>query len=410
RFKEYMREWFNLDRKTVAELKAIGNLLDRFTAIEGAAAPLIRDLFGAVREVRSSAESPLLDGSVRRGVTGVHPPGGLPWYEPRFCLSGGAINVEVPVITAATLLTSHAITSGDIVAASQIVPLNNALYLTFGGYLTLRSFLAGDRMLPKLRARVQEVDGLFRALDAIGELDALLTLAELPERFGERGSWPQFVEGENYTLSAQEMHHPVLLLEGGSVGNDVEIRGGCTNVLTGPNSGGKTTVVTAILQNQILAQLGTAVAAREMRVTVADQILFQGPSFAALGEHGRFGTELAATKEIFRRATPHSLVILDEVGDGTTAEERTETGYGVVWGFNAVEAGTILVTHNVNLARRLAEEGIAKTLQMEFAEGAPTYRIIPGISTVSHAESVARSIGFGREDIERMVREKRPAM
>jgi hypothetical protein len=79
----------------------------------------------------------------------------------------------------------------------------------------------------------------------------------------------------------------------------------------------------------------------------------------------------------------------------------------VVWGFNEVGSGTILVTHNVSLARRLAEAGMADTWQMEFRGGSPTYRIIPGISAVSHAESVARSIGFSRADIERMVREKR---
>ena len=406
RSKECVLEWLNLDRKITAELRAIGALLDQFTPIDGATSPLMRELLGAIRVVRSSPDSPLLDGAVRRSITGVHPPGALPWYIPRFYMSGGLLNVEVPLYGLATFLASEAITKGTLVSAAYSTAANNAVCSAFGAYLIARAFLAGDRMQPKLRSRVGGVEGLFGALDAVGELDALLSLSKLPEKFGDKGSWPSFIEGESYALTAREMHHPVLVEAGGSVGNVIHLRGGRANVLTGPNSGGKTTIVTGILQNQILAQLGTVVAARNMTVTVADQILFQGPSFAALGDHGRFGTELAATKAIFDRATPRSLVILDEVGDGTTAEERTETGYRIIWGFNEVGAGTCLVTHNVNLARRLADENMAESFQMEFTDGAPTYRVIGGISTVSHAESVARSIGFSRDDIERMVRQK----
>lgn len=404
---DYIRNWFNLDRKTTVELKAFGTFLDPFTEIEGVESPLLRDLVGTIRGVRRSGESTMLDGEVQRTLRGVHSPGELPWYMPRICMNGGIVNREVPLVAAATFVASEAIISGAIVAPEAAHSLNAVLWNCMAGYLVVRTFLTSESMQPKLRERIGAIEGLYAALDAVGELDALLTLADLPEQFGSKGSWPHLIAGETYSLRAKGMHHPVLVAEGGSVGNDIRIDGGRAHVLTGPNSGGKTTIVTSILQNQILAQLGTVVAAHEMTVTVADQILFQGPSFAALGDHGRFGTELMATKSIFERATSKSLVVLDEVGDGTTAEERTEMAHAIMSGFNAIGAGTCLVTHNVSLARRLAHEGVAETVQMEFVDGQPTYRLVPGISSASHAESVAKSIGFSRSDIDQMVRRKR---
>ena len=170
-------------------------------------------------------------------------------------------------------------------------------------------------------------------------------------------------------------------------------------ILTGPNSGGKSTLSTALFQNQILAQLGTCIAAESARMSVADTILFQGPTFAALKEHGRFGTELLETKSTFLRATPKSLVILDEVGDGTTAEERTEMARSILWGFSRIGCGTLMVTHNTALARRAGQEGFATNYHLRISDGNPTFKLFPGISLLSNAERVARAIGFSESDI-----------
>ncbi len=152
--------------------------------------------------------------------------------------------------------------------------------------------------------------------------------------------------------------------------------------------------------------MGGPVAARSYRATVADKLVFQGPSYAALSEHGRFGTELVATREAFIQATPRSLVVLDEVGDGTTAEERNEFAAAVMWGFSKIRCGVMLVTHNISLADRLSQDGTAQAFQMGFDENKPTFKVKPGISRRSNAERVARALKFAPEDIERMLRER----
>ncbi|MEY4669267.1 MAG: hypothetical protein RL518_1966 [Pseudomonadota bacterium] len=257
-----------------------------------------------------------------------------------------------------------------------------------------------------LRQRISAIHNLGEALNAVGKLDALLSLAALPDRFGSDGCYPDLGDGSQFFMQCRSIHNPVLYLKGASIGNDFECTGGTPRLLTGPNSGGKTTLVTSIFESQILAQLGTAVPALQYEATVTDKFVFQGPSFAALDEHGRFGTELLATREAFLQATPRSLVVLDEVGDGTTAEERNDFAAAVIWGFSKIRCGVFLVTHNIALADRLSREGTAEVYQMEFDQAHPTFKVRPGISRCSNAERVARALQFAPEDIDRILRER----
>ena len=73
----------------------------------------------------------------------------------------------------------------------------------------------------------------------------------------------------------------------------------------------------------------------------------------------------------------------------------------VLKGFHQLGASTLLVTHNHELCERLQSEGIGSYLQVEFLQGEPTHRLIPGISHVSHADRVASAIGFSKADVEK---------
>jgi DNA mismatch repair ATPase MutS len=157
----------------------------------------------------------------------------------------------------------------------------------------------------------------------------------------------------------------------------------------------------------VLAQLGTKVTADHAALTVADQILYQGPTFKALGEHGKFGTEVEATRDIFHRAKPTSLVVLDEVGDGTSSREGARQSMATLWGFNKLQVGTVVVTHNRQLAKRLVKRGIGEPFQMGTDGDAPNYQLIAGISPESNAERVAKALRFSPEDIRKFVRERR---
>jgi len=172
-------------------------------------------------------------------------------------------------------------------------------------------------------------------------------------------------------------------------------------VVTGANSGGKTTYCKTIAQAQLLAQIGCYIPAEEARLAIADGILYQAPMFESIVDaEGRFGTELKRTKDVFLKATPKSLVVMDELAEATTYEEKMEISYAVLDGFSKIGSTTILVTHNHELAERLQKEGRSQNLQVEFRKRRPTYRLLPGTAKKSHAELVAEKIGFSPKDID----------
>jgi DNA mismatch repair ATPase MutS len=115
---------------------------------------------------------------------------------------------------------------------------------------------------------------------------------------------------------------------------------------------------------------------------------------------GRFGTELKRTRDIFLATTPKSLVVLDELSEGTTFEEKMESSANVLDGFYRKGNSTILITHNHQLVDKFVKKRIGLPRQVEFADDLPTYKLIHGISRVSHADRVARKIGFSKEDID----------
>jgi DNA mismatch repair ATPase MutS len=136
-------------------------------------------------------------------------------------------------------------------------------------------------------------------------------------------------------------------------------------------------------------------------LSVADKIFYQAPEISHLDDgEGRFGTELKRTKDIFLASTAKSLVVLDELSEGTTFEEKMESSANVLGGFYRKGNNTILITHNHQLVDVFIDkdEGVAR--QVEFANELPTYKLIAGISRVSHADRVAKKIGFSKEDID----------
>ena len=150
-----------------------------------------------------------------------------------------------------------------------------------------------------------------------------------------------------------------------------------------------------------LSQIGGYIPAKSAILTVADKIFYQAPEISQLNDgEGRFGTELKRTKDIFLAATAKSLVVLDELSEGTTFEEKMEASSNVLNGFYRKGNSTILITHNHQLVDQFVTSGTGVAKQVEFANDAPTYRLISGISRVSHADRVAKKIGFSKEDID----------
>ena len=251
------------------KVKALGTFLDSFNHVSAAISPLLNNLLDTVDSARTSSDASLLRGHMYRTLHSVESPQRVPWYVPAFSLDTRLLNVDEMAGSLPGFILANIVSSGAEHSPTRTF-FGTAISLCKPFFGISRVCLTGSLTVPKLRERVIGASDLLPALDAIGELDALRSLAKLRDRFGSSGWMAEFVDGGIYSLRARQMHNATLLLSGMSVANDLDIRGGMVTMLTGANSGGKTTVVTGILQNQILAQLGSAVAAQDMTLTVAD--------------------------------------------------------------------------------------------------------------------------------------------
>ena len=268
-------------------------------------------------------------------------------------------------------------------------------------YPVVGSFDRDSCIIP-LRNEFKNSPDVAETLDALGQLDELLSFIKFADAFGSRVVLPTLIDGKHHRINLADAKNPVLGKENPAyIGNDFVLEDDKLVLVTGPNSGGKTAFCKTITQIQLLAQIGCYVPAKAATLTVADKIFYQVSEVSHLNDgEGRFGTELKRTRDIFLATTPKSLVVLDELSEGTTFEEKMESSSNVLNGFYRKGNSTILITHNHQLVDNFVHQGIGLPRQVEFANDAPTFKLIAGISRVSHADRVAKKIGFSKEDID----------
>jgi DNA mismatch repair protein MutS len=201
----------------------------------------------------------------------------------------------------------------------------------------------------KLRAEVAAQSARLLALAArVAAADALASLAELAHRSG----YCRPVVDDAGVIDIADGRHPVverLAAAGGFVPNDVRLDtdGEQILIVTGPNMAGKSTLIRQVAQSVILAQMGSFLPARRARVGVCDRVFTRvgaGDNLAR-GE-STFLVEMRETAHILRYATARSLVILDEIGRGTS----TYDGVSIAWAVaehlhDRVHAKTLFATH-----------------------------------------------------------------
>ncbi len=156
-----------------------------------------------------------------------------------------------------------------------------------------------------------------RAAQAVALLDTLAALAERASTFG----WvcPEFVEAPGIDIAGGR--HPVIESRVDRfIPNDCQLdEQRRLLILTGPNMGGKSTYMRQTALIALLAYLGSYVPARSARIGPLDAIFTRiGASDDLAGGQSTFMVEMAETAAILRQATPHSLVLMDEVGRGTS--------------------------------------------------------------------------------------------
>ncbi|PTB65839.1 DNA repair protein [Trichoderma citrinoviride] len=135
---------------------------------------------------------------------------------------------------------------------------------------------------------------------------------------------PQFVEEERSVLEFEELRHPCMINTLG--GDQAKI-----NLLTGANAAGKSTVLRMSCIAVIMAQVGCFVPARSARLTPVDRIMSRlGANDNIFAAQSTFFVELSETKKILAEATPRSLVILDELGRGTSSYDGVAVAQAVL--------------------------------------------------------------------------------
>ncbi|WP_292979271.1 MutS-related protein [Nitrosomonas sp.] len=270
--------------------------------------------------------------------------------------------------------------------------------------IILQAVSASDRdsVIYPLQRLFRKNPELAQAIEALGMLDELLALHRHARSIPGDSVLPEIVSDNRHILVASKARNPLLArARPDYIPNDIVLENNKhLLIVTGPNSGGKTAYCKTIVQIQLLAQAGAYVPAAQARVVPAEHIFYQIPDPGQLDEGmGRFAHELKQTREIFFNSTPRSLVVLDELAEGTTFEEKMTLSEYVLKGFYQLGATTILVTHNHELCERLQKESIGNYLQVEFASEKPTHRLIPGVSRISHADRIASALGFSKEDV-----------
>lgn len=276
------------------------------------------------------------------------------------------------------------------------------MFVTIFLYLPVVGSLDRDHVIYPFRRALLNAGEVEHAVMGLGQLDELLSFYRYHAANSDKTCIPAVRDDNRCTITLGQVHHPVLGFNNEKyVANDFDNRDKPLVFISGPNSGGKTALCKTLALTQIMAQSGSVILARSGTLSVTDRICYQAPDAGSiLEEEGRFGTELRRTKEIFFSTTRKSLVILDELSEGTSHQEETRIGLMILNGFIRLGNTTILVSHNHDLAGTLKQQDSGVFYKFYLENDNPTFTLADGISEFSHAELVAERIGFSREHID----------
>ncbi len=182
-------------------------------------------------------------------------------------------------------------------------------------------------------------------------------------------------------------------------------------ILTGPNSGGKTTYLRSVGLAQIMFQAGLLLPAKLARLSPIDALYTHFPALETR-QDGRLAEEAARLREVFQQASGKSLVLLNETFSSTSSGEAIYLAQDVLCGLRAIGARSIFATHLIELAEKM--EYIEQTIGGDSrlyslvagvsvghsGEGNPTYQITRGLPLgQSYAREIARRHGISLEQI-----------
>jgi DNA mismatch repair protein MutS len=265
--------------------------------------------------------------------------------------------------------------------------------------------LAAEReIFEELRAVVLQRSAALRACaEAVAEADAIASLARVAAESG----WVRPAVDDGDGIEVVQGRHPVVeraLAAGGEgpfVPNDLQLdESRRLLVLTGPNMAGKSTAMRQVALIAVLAQAGSFVPAERARIGLVDRLFTRvGAADDLARGQSTFMVEMAECARILNQATPRSLLILDEVGRGTS----TYDGLALAWAIaehlhDVTRARTLFATHYHELCDLAREKPRAVNLTMAVTEveGRVVFlrKIVPGAASRSYGIHVAKLAGL----------------
>ncbi len=252
--------------------------------------------------------------------------------------------------------------------------------------------------------RIKETAGL------VAQIDVFAGLAKTAEI--NNYTCPEVNEGTDIVI--EEGRHPVIeqtVKDEDFVPNDIRLdsREQQVLIITGPNMAGKSTILRQVALTVLMSQIGSFVPASRAVIGVVDRIFTRvGASDDLAGGRSTFMVEMNETANILRHATPRSLVVLDEIGRGTS----TYDGLSIAWAVAEAlhdrdEAGvrTLFATHYHELTELVATKPRVKNFNIAVREWNDQIiflrKLVPGGTSRSYGIQVARIAGLSEKVLKR---------
>src|SRR6266853_1719937 len=255
----------------------------------------------------------------------------------------------------------------------------------------------------RLRANLAQ---LRFAVETIAELDSVFARARFAREFD--CTLPKFTS--DALLELKDARHPVLadtLRAHGRKIVPITLALGDSEtvlVISGPNTGGKTVALKTVGLAALAAQSGIPVAAESARLPLVDRVLVDiGDEQSIAAELSTFSAHMLNVRAMLEAATPHSLVLVDELGTGTAPEEGAALAVALLDEFRARGCLTLATTHHDRLKTYASTTPGVLNAAVEFDEVnlRPTYRLIVGVPGGSSGIDIARRLGLPERVIDR---------
>ena len=253
-----------------------------------------------------------------------------------------------------------------------------------------------------------ELEPIQQTAAAIAIIDVICALAETARLF----RYCRPVVTETLRLAIKDGRHPVLdqnLVEEKFVPNDTTLEGENMRlaIITGPNMAGKSTYIRQVALIVLMAQIGSFVPAESAEIGLVDRIFTRvGANDDLARGQSTFMVEMNETSNIVNNATERSLVILDEIGRGTS----TFDGLSIAWSVaeflhDKIKARTLFATHYHELTKLAEERSGVCNFNVAVREWNDQIiflrKIVPGGADKSYGIQVARLAGLPKEILDR---------